>query len=538
MFRRVLALALLAVPAAAQGRYEQLIQEAHEVANDHQSAERLTARLIKVYGILGQATEVDPRRFESWFWRGIYKCAEAREIRTAAKALIEEHRLRNVSTAEMTTQEILDHHKKISENFIAQSRDHARRDFFQMLRIIQDEYPRDEFQALLLLSNALLKYADSEFLEAGDGKRGCIADFKVLLRKNIEPHLVRYCLTWSYVEMATDAYDAEDYDKAQELWEEAFKYAPTLTLKHQILGNIAGTYEVDSRYEDAEAVLYKQIELAPNNPEAWKNLGLVLGLRSRFREALVAYAKVRELSQVHRGSHILALRHGNAWLRAAMIHGNLLPEDGDIKLAWRLFWEYRSLHGDDYNFSLAFADFAYDKGRYELAQRYYDHTKKLQPFCIHSYQRLVEIAVRLPGGADTRAKRIKEAKEAHKNANDRYVTRHIDENMKRICAGMQEDRVTETDAGPRFLDPDPLKDFGIENLPDWVTAVAAKRLPHANGMDLEGSRIGALLGMAKPVEAPLDAVEKAGWGLWVGIGAGLAGAFLVASLWARRRAAA
>ena len=109
-------------------------------------------------------------------------------------------------------------------------------------------------------------------------------------------------------------------------------------------------------------------------------------------------------------SKSLAKWHGNAWLRAASIHGKLLTDDGDIALAWRLFAEYRTLHGDDYNFSLAFGDFCAELKQYDLAWKFLQRARFLKPQCPATYLKLEQIAARTSGTREEVRARMERAK--------------------------------------------------------------------------------------------------------------------------------
>jgi hypothetical protein len=210
----------------------------------------------------------------------------------------------------------------------------------------------------------------------------------------------------------------------------------------------------------------------------WKNLGLVLGFQARYREALHCYERCRQICARTRSEVFLGKFHGNAWLRAAVIHGKLLVEDGDLAAAWRLFLEYRAMFGDDYNFSLWFGHFAADLGAYALGWTFLSNARRLQPHCPEAYQILVSIASRVPGDpADVRA-RIEEAKAAQAEAFQKYSRDAESPAMERACGGLRDwaDGLPDAAALPR-LDPDPLAGASPDVLPEWVARVAAERRP-------------------------------------------------------------
>ena len=208
-----------------------------------------------------------------------------------------------------------------------------------------------------------------------------------------------------------------------------------------------------------------------------KNLGLLLGYEARFKPALHAYATCRQLCRESKSPYFLGIEHGNAWLRAAMIHGKLLREDGDLHKAWRLFLEYRRYFGDDYNFSIAFGEFANHMKAYDMAYAYLLHAKNLQPFCPKTYVLILDVAKRTSGTRDEVIARVEVADKEYRAARERFKARTENFRLKRICGGLLD--VSEGGAFPgekvMRLNPDPLAGADPNELPEWLAVHAAKR---------------------------------------------------------------
>jgi hypothetical protein len=210
----------------------------------------------------------------------------------------------------------------------------------------------------------------------------------------------------------------------------------------------------------------------------WKNLGLVLGYQNRLREALYAYGRARETCGPMGSPFFPGLLHGNAWLKAAIIHGKLLENNGDLRIAWRLFLEYRGMLGDDYSFCLNFADFAFQLDQHELAWRYADRARELQPACPNPHQLLLQIAPRMPGEPAEIKARLTRTRTELERARKEYRTGDAAWRLARLCSGLRDG----ADSGnyrqaEALLDPDPLAGYGPDRPPDWLLAAAERRRP-------------------------------------------------------------
>jgi len=529
MLRALILLGVFCVTAAAQDRYDSIVLESHRIAHTPVKGESLELRLRRAVNHLAKAVKLDEDRWPAWYWRGMYRTDTAGAIR----AMLHDHL--DTQRTLGGTDALLAERSAAAQQFIDREIQLAGIDFANMGRALRKKgsHGREE----LLLANAMMKFNARALEKTPDGKPGAIADLKKLVQLRIQLPEVLATLTRAYMLLAEDKFAVDEYEKAEALWNEALKYAPTADLQHHILGNLVGMYEVDNRYVKSEEMLHKQLRLDPSRAETWKNLGLVLGLQSRLREALVCYKRVAELSRERLGNHGLALVHGNAWLRAATIHGTLLEGDGDLLLAWRLFLEYRSLHGDDYNFALAFGGLCFDFEQYELAGVYYEHAKKLRPFCIAAYQRLREVAARLPGTAEERRKRSEAAKVAFDAANDRYVVRDIPQRMQRICGGMSETfRSRPRDSEAAILSPDPLAGFDPNTPPPWILELAAARDPfRPYDPEIDGGTLNTVFATPEK-EAQAEAEPSgSGSGSWLTFGVpaicvGIAGLLLLRRL--------
>jgi hypothetical protein len=204
-----------------------------------------------------------------------------------------------------------------------------------------------------------------------------------------------------------------------------------------------------------------------------------VGFQNRLKEALYYYGQARDICLRTRTVEFLGKWHGNAWLRAAVIHGKLLETDGDLATAWRLFLEYRRMCGDDYNFSVAFADFAASLGRYDLAWRYYEHACALEPECTTPYFGLVAVAPRLGGTREEVDARIEKATAELEKVRARVELRGETAARKRHCGGLDDlgDRGPARPPVVVLLEPDPLAGTAADAPPDWVLKAAELRDP-------------------------------------------------------------
>ena len=231
-------------------------------------------------------------------------------------------------------------------------------------------------------------------------------------------------------------------------------------------------------YGTTEKILREQTRLEPNQPVHWKNLGLVLGYQNRLRDALYSYRRAREACRRMNAPYFPGLLHGNAWLKAAMIHGKLLEDDGDLRVAWRLFLEYREMLGEDYAFCLNFGDFAFQHDQYELAWTYVTRARDLQPSCPNPYQLLLQIAPRASGDQMVVRARVVRARENLERARKEYQTGGAAWRLGRLCAGLRDGADSGGLRGAKeLLDPDPLAGLDLGRPPDWHLTAAERRRP-------------------------------------------------------------
>ena len=521
MAGRLVLLCLLS-SAVAAGEYEELIDDARRILVAPEEALTMEQRLNSQYEKLAEAALRYPNRWEAYWERGLNRCKRAFFAHGEAEQFLARARARGADDAAIArTQRGAD--EQIGR-WIAEAH-HNFRSMEAAMRRRGERYPDH-----ILFANAAMKFAGREYEQARQGQSGAIDDFKELVRRGFLPELCADHIALCYLDLGYNAYRGEEYEVAQGHWDEALRWARQSGLRQIILTNKAGGYEMDNEYRPAEEILRRQIREEPHRPAHHKNLGLVLGYQNRLKEALYHYGKARELCQ-RSGQPAVALLHGNAWIRAAVIHGKLLEHDGDVRLAWRLFYEYRLMFGDDYNFSLWFGDFASTHGEYDLAWRYLTHARDLQPHCTVAYQMLTQIAPRTAGTREEVMARVEDAKKAFLDAQARYVLQDETPAVKRICGGLGDiGDVGSPQPRMSFLDPDPLAGHDLENPPRWVEEAAGMRDPFVPWEPPAGEE-------GEGPQGPLvrDTAE-ASWLLYGAVGAGillLGGAILVLR---RRRA--
>jgi tetratricopeptide (TPR) repeat protein len=310
-----------------------------------------------------------------------------------------------------------------------------------------------------------------------DGKRGAIEDFKELVRRNFQPERCMSHIALCYLDAGHEAYLKDQADEAQRLWDEGLRWARNRSWRRLFWTNKAAVYGLEHQYQLAEEALRRLIAEDPQEPSHEKNLGLTLGFQNRLKEALVHYDRARELCRTSEGAG-LARANGNAWLRPAVIHGTLLEHEGDVRLAWRLFLEYRELFGDDYNFCLWFGDFAGAHGAYDVAWRFLERARDLRPNCMPAFQKLAQIAPRTKGTREELEVRTKAAAQAFADAQARAGETPENPAVAKICGGVADlsDIGLEPDAQER-LAPDPLDGFLPDRPPPWVEAASRGRDP-------------------------------------------------------------
>ncbi len=459
----------LVASAAAAEDYERLLAEARRALNDESLSmgERFDAQFEK----LAQAALAHPQRFDAFFERGVNRCNRAFHYRAEMDMFLAGARAAGMDDGAHRRA------RQEADERIERWRMDAHREFSvaEHAMVRRGDWRPDH--ELLIFANAAMKFAGREYLRTRHGQPGAIEDFKVLVRKNFLPERCADHIALCYLDVGHESYMREEFEEAQKAWDEGLKWTREPRLQQLLWTNKAGAYEMDHQYGLAEQVLHQQIERDPDNQAHHKNLGLVLGYQNRLKEALYHYDKARELC---RRSHDIrrALFNGNAWLRPAVIHGTLLENEGDALLAWRLFLEYRQLFGDDYNFSLWFGDFAGAHGAYDLAWRYLEHARELQPRCFPAYQKLTQIAPRTQGTREEVEVRTKAAAQALFDVQARYFVADESPDVLKICGGVAD----LGDLGlaaerPGFLGSDPLQGFDAAHPPPWVEAAARSRDP-------------------------------------------------------------
>ncbi|MGQ0613404.1 MAG: hypothetical protein ACT4PV_06685 [Planctomycetaceae bacterium] len=467
---RLLLLVLLAWggPLPAREQVEEILLDVERILRDDSGTESVGQRYDRAIERAYDAARLDPNCADAFFKAAVIRIQYVIEAPEQTQEVLGRLRAQGapVEEIERIRAEAAGHLQELLE--------FAYRDFSLMEQALARK-GRSE-PDLILLASALIKFAGREFEKTKHGDPGAIADLKALVQRKYRVEMCAEFLARSYLQLGSDQYVAEEYDKAQELWKEALRWAPTPALRRLIRNNQAGAFQADNAFDNAEAVLRQLVKDEPDRPEHWKNMGLLLGFRARLKEALFAYGKAREACARRAGSEFLAVLHGNAWLRAALIHANLLPEEGDMLEAWRLLLEYRAIFGDDYAFSLAFAEVAFEHGEYAWAARYYEHARSLLPHCPQAYQRLVELAPRLPGTSEERQARIERARAEYESNKARFSAREEEVNLVRLCSGTRDigdGRLYQGRLPP--ADPDLLAGLGPDKPPDWLVAAASTR---------------------------------------------------------------
>ncbi len=465
MIPRLVFLCLAATAVQAQ-EYERLLADARRVLADESLP--VGERFDTQYGRLGEVALAHPERWEAYFERGENRCKRAFYYRSEVEMYLARSRAEGMDEAAYRKTQVE------ATARIESWRVDAHRDFSLAEAAMVRRGKVDANR--LLFANAAMKFAGREYVKARHGAPGAIEDFKELVRRNFLPELCADHLALCYLDVGHGYYMQDQFEAAHEAWDQGLKWTRQPHLRRLLLTNKAGAYEMDHQYPLAEKVLKEQIEADPDDPAHHKNLGLVLGYQNRLKEALYHYGKARDLSGGV--ADVKALFNGNAWLRAAVIHGTLLESDGDVRLAWRLFLEYRQLFGDDYNFSLWFGDFASALGQYDLAWRYLERARDFQPRCQAPYQKLVQIAPRTTGTREEIEVRTKTATQALFDAQARYYVADEDPQVLKICGGVADLGdlgVSAQRAG--FMDPDPLAGLEASRPPPWVEEAAGARDP-------------------------------------------------------------
>jgi len=508
----LLTVLVLAAAAVAEDA-RRLLREAEAEAQRVVEGESFGGRMDRAIAKAAEAARADGNCADAFVLMGVFRLEFV--LRMPDRIAETVHRMK----AGAASNEEIDAVKRHGALEIQRYREMAYADFARAEQAMLRKGERD--MDLLKLLNAMTKMAGREFQAAQRGEPGAIADLKELVRRGFRVETCGGLLAQCYFTLGLDAYLREAWAEAHKYWEEAYRWAPDAYMKRLIRNNQAGAYQADNAFDSAEALIREQTRLEPDIPDHWKNLGLILGFQGRLKEALDAYARARDLCAQRSGSFFIGVLHGNAWLRAAMIHAILLTEDGSLPESWRLLLEYRRMFGDDYNFCLAFADVAYHLERYELAARYYERARLMQPRCKQAYQRLVELAMRLPGTPEERKARLEAARADYAAVKARYDDRQEDPNVLRMCNGTR-DLID----GGQFLgiaaplDPDPLAGADPSAPPPWFVEAAKSRRPFAPfrpGIDGRPATSGPASNAGVPGEGPGGGTPL--W--WFFVGGGL-----------------
>ncbi|MHC4960045.1 MAG: tetratricopeptide repeat protein, partial [Planctomycetota bacterium] len=356
-------LLILATAVAAPGKsvVERLL-EAQKLEGEVAPGEPRDLALQRAFQAYGEISQKFPDRWEPFMVRGANRCLLAQAVTAQLAARLNGMRARGADAARIGA--MREHGQKFINDCLTHAYGEFRRAEIRMRKSGETDPER------LVFANAAMKFAKGEYLEASNGERGAIGDLKALLKTGFQPRVCNRMVAESYNDLGSAAYNDEDYVEAHKYWDKALEYAKSPRLRRIIITNKAGAHEMDNEFDLAEKLLRDLCVREPFVPDHWKNLGMLLGYEARFKPALHAYAECRRICRETKTPYFLGIEHGNAWLRAAMIHGKLLREEGDIHMAWRLFLEYRKHFGDDYNLSIAFGEFAMHMGAYDISFAY------------------------------------------------------------------------------------------------------------------------------------------------------------------------
>jgi len=505
---RILLLALcLAAPAGAGRREaEVLLAQAMRRQANPPANVPLEQVVDEAYQTMAEALRADPSFWGVHMEMGLNRCRKAEISRELLAQHLEMMRAQGRSPSEIEVVEAK------ALDFIDQVVMLAYRHFVEMRKIMKRTGTQD--RDLLQFAEAMLKSANGEYLEAKRGEPGAIDDLKTLIKRTWNPERCAELIARMYMRLGADAFRAEQFTEAQQFWDKGLNFVVSDSLRGDLLTNKANAHATRNEYTLAEEVLRGLLRKNPEHPAHWKNLGLVLGYQNLLDPALYAYRHARRISrELGRGDEI-ARRHGNAWLKAAMIHGKLREADGDLDTAWRLFLEYRAMFGDDYNFCFNFGEFCFHMEQYELSWRYLRRAAEIHPFCPNPWLLLVRVAQRLSTGTPEEQKERREnVKKELDEARKRFAPSQNSHAVKRVCGGLQEPEGEELNRGPApRLDPDPLAGLAPDAPPAWVRAKAEEREPH----ERFDPPVAGFLGMAEepetlevePVEEPADAERR------------------------------
>jgi len=471
----LLLLACPAGPALAECSKEAriLLNEALAIQSRTLPGQTEAQALDLAYRKMGEAALADPRCWEAFLHMGANRCRVVGVLRSLLEQDLIDKRARGQSAAEQ------ENTRARGNAFIGQVlQRHVYENFLKMARLMKQQGEWDDDTNTF--TRAATKFAAGEFLRAKGNRPGAIDEFKTLVKKDWSRKSSADFIARSYLRLGAEAFMNEKFAEAQEFWDKGLRWVQSPHIRRTLLTNKAGAFEMDNQFGKAGGMLRELIAAEPDRPEHWKNLGLVLGYQNRLHSALYTYRKCRNLCRQLSGRFDVALLHGNAWLKAAMIHGKLLETDGDLRTAWRLFLEYRAMFGDDYNFCLNFGEFCFEMGRYELAWTYLTKAAELQPFCPSPYQLLLAVAQRMTDGTpEGRKTRREQAKENLQRVREQYLSRRESPTLKRMCGGLRDfgDGRSNASIAPLIV-PDPLAGETAGNAPLWIVDAADRREPH------------------------------------------------------------
>lgn len=475
MIRVILFVLLLGPLARSADRVIEQVLRAMRLESQLAPGEARDLPLDRAYIAYGKIAMQHPDRFEPLWAMGLNRCMKAYVVRGMAASYIDVMRARGASM------KLVQQQQANTRRFLDECIKDALKGFAQMQQVMvkYKDVDAKQQEEYIRFANASIKFARAEHLEAKRGAPGAIEDLQWLLKRRFRPELCARMIAEAYTELGAIEFADEKYDEAQALWDKALRFAVDPHVRQRIITNKAGSFEMDNEFGLAEDILKKQLEKEGHVPKHWKNLGLLLGYQARYREALYAYRKCRELCRKASRRFFLGVLHGNAWLRAALIHGKLLEDDGDIHTAWRLLMEYRRLFGDNYNFSLAMGEFALHTRNYDVAYAFIRHARDLQPFCPMPYSMLLSIAGRTGGTPEVVKQRVEEAEKAFRAARERFKAREENATLKRLCGGLRDVEDGAPMPGPKVmrLNPDPLAGMTADELPEWLVPIAKRRDP-------------------------------------------------------------
>jgi tetratricopeptide (TPR) repeat protein len=501
---RILACLLwIGAAVAAQGQYDQLLREATRLESEVRPGDKADGPVDRAYRKLAEAAQMAPTRWEAFALRGTNRCTKAMICRRLLEELVSEMRAqgRPPDFVKSQTEAGLDYIDAVIRAAV--------HDFAVMERNMRTSGWNEPDRVRFAL--AAVKFARGQYLATPAGDAGAIESFKELVQRGWQ---VRHCSEFvarCYLRLGFVTHVGGNAAEAQAYWDEGLKWAQEGATRRTILSNKAAAFELEADYGATEKILREQARLEPGQPVHWKNLGLVLGYENRLREALYAYRRARQACHEMRAPFFVGVLHGNAWLKAAMIHGKLLEDDGDLRGAWRLFLEYREMLGDDYAFCLNFADFVFQHGQYDLAWTYVSRARDLQPSCPNPYQLLLQIAPRLPGDPAEVAARVMKAKNDLEHARKSLRAGDAAWRLNRLCAGLRDGADSGgVRHGKELLIPDPLPGAGMDP-PDWVVEAAARRRPFKPFDPAEAEE------QPEPTEPvqPATGVQTPPWWVWL-----------------------